>query len=457
MKKSRLIFIFAFGIASIFLLTLVWAATSSKPQKPLATADLGDGRIFQIEGVTYGVSHRIGNPRSAFLERIEPWLPRKLFDVLEPKYPQNTIGPLSRPGLIVWVNAVDPAARTNVDCQGIRVELVDEHGDLFESETSWWFGGEKFWRVGHLFYTYPRTAQKLTMRITSWKSKHTAEVEFPNPHVSEAAVWTGVELPQEKQVGDLTIALVKLNPRTNGTAKTAYWETKSVYWNPGWEVRRGGKKVRGWESPEWIAEDPMGNRGQHLAVHQPVLRYSATFYPRATNAEATQLIATLPEVSLTNSLSTNWWNQKMKYGTNQISVLGFFPPGSYVFSEGALLTNPPVSMGPVRGGAPTGWTGTSEPITPFKWKEYDGYYSLTNSIIFLRAPELAGKERLAIRLRDDHGKYWSTKVEPQGTANGVRPFLLRLPPDADSFVAEVVVLKPIEAEFTVKVPDVAEH
>jgi hypothetical protein len=234
-----------FGLVLLVLvLAVLFVSTHSKRKEPLAKTLLADGRILQIEGVSYGTNHRIGNARSALIGRLYPWLPKKLIPYLEPQYPQSLINGLSRPGMVVWVNAIDPATGTNVDCQGIRVELVDEHGDLFETETRYWNGGDKFWRVGHLFYSYPRIERKMKLLVTSWRKGGTNLMEFSNPHVTVPEVWTGNPLPQQKHVGDLDIILGELQLRTNGGPKN-YWETPARYWNPIWELRKVGEKVNG--------------------------------------------------------------------------------------------------------------------------------------------------------------------------------------------------------------------
>ncbi|MGA2747335.1 MAG: hypothetical protein ABSG59_01055 [Verrucomicrobiota bacterium] len=451
MQKKAFKYGVCFGLALTLMGVFAWRGIRLQSKSPLASLDLGDGRVLQLEGVTYGTDHHVGDARSAMLGRFQPWLPRQLAALLAPKYPQTVINHLDRPALVVWVNAIDPTTRTNVDCQRIRVELVDEQGDLFESETGFWYGQSDFWRVGHVFYSFPRTERTLTMQVTSWKSHKTGRMEFPNPGLAQPALWKGDLLPQQQRVGDLSIVLCQLNLRTNGSPKTTFWETKAVYWEPVWELRRGEREVAGWDAPEWMAEDPTGNRSRHLGAHQPLLRFSATFYPSPTNTEAADVIATLPAVTLAQPQPIQWWNQSIHIGTNEIAVLGFFPPGNYVFSDGVFLTNPPVTMGAVGGGAPSGWTGQDVTLTPWKRKSYHGHYSTTNSIIYLRAPALDGKDRLAIRLRDARGVYWLTKPEPQGSSDRIYPYLVELPPEIKSVVPEVVLLKPVEAEFTVKV------
>jgi len=356
--------------------------------------------------------------------------------------------------------------------------LVNEHGEHFASDTSSWFGGQRFWRVGHVFKVYPRDESKLILRVTNWKNNQISHVELPNPHVVRPAAWTGLDLPQQKPADDLNIVLAGLRPRTNNASPKIY-ETRMVYWEPVWELRRGTEKVDGWTKPEWLAEDPLGNRGQYLGTNQPVLRFSATFYPAATNAGAAQLLATLPQTTVTNLQTTVWWNQTARHGSNDIVVLGLFPPGNRVFEDGVLLTNPPVSMGATRGGAPSGWTGTSRAVNPLKVVHYSGHYSTTNSVIYVSAPKLGHatplamhlgdkqsesgrvlkevEPRLAMRLRDEQGRYWVAKPESEGAVNGIYPFLIDLPPDVNRVTPELVLLKPVEAEFTVKTPDGAQR
>lgn len=431
---------------------MVWAARSAKSQKPLAAVALGDGRILQVEAVTYGVNHHIGNEGfDNFLWRLTARLPGRLYERFASKNPEAKIVGLERPALVVWVDAVSDAAGTNVDCQGIHVELVNEHGEHFASATSSWFGGQKFWRVGHVFKVYPRDESKLTLRVTNWKNNQISHMEILNPHVVRPAAWTGLDLPQEKPVGDLNTVLAGLRLRTNNPSPK-YYETRTVYWEPVWELRRGSERLNGWTQPEWLAEDPLGNRGQYLGTNQPVLRFSATFYPAATNAGAAQLLATLPQTAMTNLQTIVWWNQTARHGSNDILMLGLFPPGNRVFQDGVLLTNPPVSMGAVRGGAPSGWTGTSRAVNPLKVVHYSGHYSTTNSVIYVSAPKLGGAARLAMRLRDEQGRDWVAKPESQGAVDGIYPFLVQLPPEADRVTPELVLLKPVEAEFTVKTP-----
>ncbi len=179
----------------VSFLLLMWSA---RPKPPIQVA-LADGRILQIEGVTYGTKHRIGQP-AVFLDRFRPWLPRKMKQVLDPKHPQSNFT-LDRPGLVVWVNALDPETGTNVDCQGIRTEFVDQYGEVFGEQTSSWFGGQSFWRVGHIFYAYPREERQLNFQVTPWRTNRANNVKLPNPNFCRPAKWSGGPLPQSEEGG----------------------------------------------------------------------------------------------------------------------------------------------------------------------------------------------------------------------------------------------------------------
>jgi|ERR1043166_1703728 hypothetical protein len=345
-----------------------------------------------------------------------------------------------------------------VDCQSIRVAFVDEHGDLFGEQNSSWFGGDKFWRVGHEFQAFPRTRRELTFQITPWKTNQTVSVKFRNPHVAVPSPRSGKPLPQQQRVGDLEIFLASLTLRTNmGPKGVEYWRTPTRYWEPRWELRRGGKIATGWDAAEWIAEDASGNRAQFLGMYQPVLRFSANFFPNATNVTGTTLLASSPGVSIASLQSTQWWNLPVRFEKTEITVLGLFPAGVHIFSEGVYQTNPPVTMRGPGGGAPSGWVGQSKRLTPTLRKDWDGHYT-PSPVIYLRAPPLAADNRLAVRLRDENGRYWPTKPEPQGAVRNIHPFLVEtLAPEVKLIVAEVVVLKPVHAEFDVDTTRSAPH
>jgi hypothetical protein len=418
----------------------------SRSVGPIASAKLPDGRVVQVEGVTFGTRHHMG--RASVLEPIQPWLPRQVAQFFAPRRPRSEIT-LDEPGLVVWVNAIDPVTSKYVDCQQIRMEFVDEHGDLFGNESSSWHGSANFWRVGHIFHAFPRTERRLTLQVWSWKKPGAAaRMEIPNPCVALPASWLGLPLPQRLRTGDLEVELTRLVMRTNGGPKQ-FWQTPSQYWEPVWELRRDGKEIAGWDEPEWTATDPTGNQGKFLGSHQPILRLSTRFYPSATNLTDTLLLGRLAPVTVAPAQSNAWANIILTNGSAQVTVLGLLPAGMYVFTEGSFETNATVRMGPTRGGAPSGWVGQRRRISPTRSQQWNGHYTPV-PVVYVRAPVSRSKDRLGLRLRDEQGRYWLAKAEPEGAVDGIWPFMLELPPEVKTVSGEVVLLKPIEAEFTVQ-------
>jgi hypothetical protein len=439
-----------FGLGLILLcgLALLAALAARGRQSPLAKAPLNDGRIIQIEGVSYGTQHRIGS-RPA-LQSFYYLLPRRIAGWLEPKTPANEIG-LEEPGLVVWVNATDAKTGKYVDCQRIKVELIAGNGDAFGEATRNWLGHTAFWRVGHIFYAFPRTGPTLTPRITSLISNGTVEVVIPNPQVTRPVAWSGQTLPQHKAAGSLDVTLANLRLATN-SASRQQWETTTRYWLPEWELRQDGRITDGWELSEWLAEDATGNRGQYLGVSQSVLKFTGTFYPRPTNSSQIKVLGRSPAFDATSLQSNVWWNLGLGTTNGGVSVFGAFAKGVYIFLDGVLLTNSPVSLGPVRGGAPSGWVGETRQVSPVKFARYEGHYT-PEPVIYVRAKDLGKDERLAVRLKDSSGHSWIAKEETQGNTQGIHPFLLNLPSEATNVIAEFVLLQAVQAEFMVRVPE----
>jgi hypothetical protein len=446
MRTKRLILFLSLTLVVIVggICGLRWLL--SGPRGPIASAKLPDGRVLQVEAVTFGTRHRIG--KRSLLEPIQPWLPRQIVQFFAPQHPRSEIT-LDEPGLVVWVNAIDPATGKYVDCQSIRMEFADEHGDLFAQETSHWYGGTAFWRAGHIFHAFPRTQPTLTLHVSCWKNVGSfVQMQFPNPCITAPASWPAETLPQRLRKGDLEVELTKLVVRTNGGPKQ-FWQTPCQYWEPVWKLLREGKEVAGWDEPKWTATDPTGNRGQYLGTRQPVLRFSAEFYPSATNLADSIVLGHLPPVTVAPLQSNAWAEVSLTNDSAPLTVLGLFPPGIYVFTGGRFETNPAIRMGATKGGAPSGWVGQSKRISPTQTKHWSGHYTPV-PVVYIRVPASPSKDRLGLRLRDEQGRYWLAKAETQGPAQGIWPFLIEIPRDVGPVSAEVVRLTPMQVEFTVQ-------
>jgi hypothetical protein len=440
--RRIIVLILAVVLLLVFAVVVLLFRKGPSPQR----VPIADGRIIQIEAVSFGTNHQVG-VRSPMLDRFGPWLPSGMRQALEPKVPHSRVR-TPHAALVLWINAVDTAGKS-VDSQAVRVEFVDEHGELFGEQDRHWFGFGNFSRVAHVFHTYPRQQKKLELRLTPWRTNQGSLTTIVNPRVHTAAAWAGRTLPNAERVGNLEIVLRDLIVRTNDQT---YWQTPTRYWEPVWELRQNGTAAFGWDAPEWAAEDPTGNRGKYLGLHHPVLRYSATFYPGATNLDFAQLVARLPQTAVSAMQSNIFWNTKHALGTTEVFALGILPAGVNVFTEGAHTTAR--TMTAVRGGAPSGWTSQSQRVTPLKQQHWYGHYTPV-PVLYLKAPSLPPDTRIGVRLVDEQGRYWLAKPEPQGVRDGIRPFLIELPDQTQSVTPEVVILKPVQATFQVQTPQKA--
>jgi len=167
-----------------------------------------------------------------------------------------------------------------------------------------------------------------------------------------------------------------------------------------------------------------------------------------TNIRAAPLLAKRTDVPVTNLSAISWWNVRAQAGSNEVVVLGLFPVGTHVFSEGVFQTNPPVTLGLTRGGAPSGWVGQGRRVSPARMEYWNGHYT-PSPVIYVQVKPLPARQRLAVRLRDERGRYWIAQPEPGGSSTGIHPFLVDLPPDIGMVTAEVVLLQAMEASFDV--------
>ena len=77
-------------------------------------------------------------------------------------------------------------------------------------------------------------------------------------------------------------------------------------------------------------------------------------------------------------------------------------------------------------------------------------------MVFLRSENSGLARHFGVRAREVKGRRWITTQEQPGGPAGSIPYLLDVPTDvAGDGVPEIVLLKPIEAQFTVRTPTAA--
>lgn len=422
------------------LLVIVILRGTAEPARVL----LPDGREFCIEAVTFGTNHVVGW-NDWWLVPFRKILPQSAVQLLTPTRGQSRQA-TGQPALVVWVYARNAAGKYT-DCQRVRASFIDESGDVYPANgnaNSAFSGG--FSREAYIFTVFPRRLRQLKLSLSPFRSQETATVLISNPARNEGlAHWRPESLPATHRTGGIELRLESLVVQTNGGPQR-WWEPVSLHWQPLFTLKEHGQPARGWQEPEWTAEDPTGNRGQTLGLHEPVQRFIATVYPEpdAVGQEARQWM--LPVARLPTTPQGFVWNTNRVLEGASITVIGLFPPGAYTFSQGQLCT-PPGGVSSMRG-----WTGLSKQVLPGKW-QYWATHGATNFVAFLRWTAGKDSPRIAVGINYRQGQLSSTQwahPEPGGqvTAFNFDP----LPPDAVEIGLEIVLLKPLQTEFIAQPP-----
>jgi len=435
-------FLITLGLALLAVALLILATRGRGAQKLVL---LSDGRMFCIEAVTYGTNHVVGWS-DGWLVPLRKVLPNSVSDFLTPAKGQSRQS-TAEPTLVVWVYAYNPSTRKYVDCQGVRASFIDKNGDVYPA-TGLAHGAflKGFNRQAYTFEVFPRRSAHLTLQLSPWRSGETSTVILANPGRRLPVEFPGAEtLPSTHGVGDLEFRLESLGIHTNGGPQHE-WEPLSRHWEPVFKLTVRGMIATNWEAPEWEAEDSTGNRGQTLGLHESILKFVGTVYPKpdAVMDQGRRWQLSVP--SLPSTLQGMQWNTNRSLHDLSITVIGLFPPGSYTFSEGQL-TNPPA-----RTGASSGWTGMSQQVFPGKWKSW-ATHGATNYTAFLRWTPGKAEQRIAVGLSYKQGLISRTQWGRLRRGGEVSAFVFDTPlEEASGINLEVVLLEPLRSEFTVRPP-----
>jgi len=439
MAKRALILALAVAVAIILLILLVKVIAPGAADR--RQVRLSDGRRFCIEAVTFGTNHVVGWG-DWWLVPLRKILPSPAVQFLTPTRGQSR-QTTDSPTLVVWVYARDASGKY-VDCQGVRASFVDEQGDVYPANG--YANGsfsKGFSREAYLFHVFPRRSAQLRLHLAPWRSNKASTLLIANPcRRTPVAVWTAEALPATRRVQAVEFRLESLAIQTNGGPERA-WEPLSLHWRPVFSLTASGAPATNWTTPEWEAEDATGNRGQTLGLHEPMLKFIATTYPKpeAVTDEAKRW--RLPVVGLPTTPQGVQWNTNRMLRDATVTVIGLFPPGNYTFNQGQL-TNPP---SPVAG---RGWVGLSQQVAPGRWRKW-ATFGTTNYTAFLRWPVGKPEQRLAVGLRDTQGRVSWTECRRSEGADGVFAMAFDTPLEAAQDVGlEVVLLEPLRAEFVVR-------
>jgi hypothetical protein len=351
-----------------------------------------------------------------------------------------------QPALVVWVYARDAGGKY-VDCQGVRASFIDDHGDVYPANGySHGAFSQGFSRQAYVFKVFPRRPAQLKLRLSPFRSEAASTVLIDNPSPQTGvADWKPETLPATRRIEDTELKLESLVIETNG-GPPRWWEPLSLHWRPVFRLNAGGEPATNWEAPEWVAEDPTGNRGQTLGLHEPLQKFIATTYPKPEAVSEETRRWRLPVARLPTTPQGIQWNTNRVMRDLSVTVIGLFPPGAYTFSQGRL-SNPPGSVSSM-----AGWTGLGKQVLPGKW-QYWSTHGATNYTAFLRWTAGKGDQRIAVGLVYQQDQVLRTQWGRLDSGGEVRAFVFEpLPADAQEVGVDIVLLEPLRAQFVVRAP-----
>ena len=277
----------------------------------------------------------------------ERWLPFQASGELRSRFPS----------LAIWLTAIDPKTKKAVDCQGLRVELLDAEGHVYLSEGSCGQCGDHFWRTGQTFPEFPRADRRAHRAGAPFMDLEQVSIfHVPNPHVTRPAHWRGEPVPLRAHLGNFDMILTGLSLRTNGAAYESA-QFASYYWEPAFVLEKDGCPAVDWAEPQWTAEDALGSHGRWISAHQKVVRFHATFYPSFKNRTAPVVLTNSPAFRLADGMTNILWNLKTRFETDDLEILGLFPPGPRAFSNGVYQATAPPGFASSQ--PHTSWSGGS--------------------------------------------------------------------------------------------------
>jgi hypothetical protein len=406
---------------------------------------LPGGPTLKIEGLTYGIDHSIG-----LRVPLETWVPVRYLSGFLHLTPPSEMH-FGNPKLMVWFTASDPVTGKLEDVPQLRVGILDDQGNVYPGEcVCRTVSANGVYRAGFAFEAYPRSKRTLSLQLIREEGQM-IQVRVANPAVCKPVRMHGKPLPQSKTVGELVLTLAGLERRFVGFGPSGATE-HGWFWLPTWELTRAGQPAAGWDGPEWEAEDELGNRGQYLGTLQPALRLKASYYPSPTNVAEAHLLGALPVVPVEGLGSNRCSSVEIPWSGAKVKLVGVFGPGSNAFLEGQLVTAPVPGIPALPPSSVPGWNACGAVgANVFGQARYWWRHTSAVPAIYLFGCDRYRPERLAVRVRDDLGRVWTTTPEPAPQGQ-VCAWLMRLPPDAKTVSAELVLLKPLQAEFVAATP-----
>jgi hypothetical protein len=394
---------------------------------------LPDGTLVVVENVTFGTNHQLATWPS-WEARLFDLLPDRLEAALNL---QNTRG-CSVSGdeniAVIWLTKRDSTGKySSLDMD--HAEIVDQHGCHYECEGWSVCGNSALMYTALHFRAAPRRTGRYTLKVFGSNNKLATEFVLANPNSVSFPEWKPTPLPASYRTNGFTITLKSLD--AFGTIDGSFSSA------PSWEVLSNGIPAPQWIHPSVEYEDATGNRSYSLCRYESAWKLHARFYRNEESSYSAEEIWSVHKLEMPVPGQYIPVNRRGTLPNGSLEIVGIVGPGSYTFSNGVCVARSIIKP-PAQNVSCTTQTINGIPVETLTL--------IAGQTSLLMHFELARSSKLIVRSSNFPGQ---TPVTRQSGCNQWRILSLDHPLVSTNVDLELMIERPVEAEFMVEPPKIA--
>ena len=317
-------------VAAVLILGVAIAVARSSPKKKLQEAQLKDGRVVQVAGVTVGPPHSMHTPglRNALYHFMPDGIKRQLG-------PNFSAGfGFQHEGIGLWLMCYDPALAQYAPSPFSKVVIVDDHGCEMESTGSG-STSDGYHQAAVLHVSnFPREKEKLTFRLYgAFGGRNTlGEITVDNPVKAQRADWTPQALPIVAKNGEVSAKLNRIPPANS----------KDL------EILVDGRESTDWSMQDMYFADSLGNAattGQNLCRQEKAWKLKTRFMRTPYASFGSNEVWKVGSLKLPSAGTSLRMERTNVLGGVALTLRCINGPGAYTFSNGVCTSSAPWTNG----------------------------------------------------------------------------------------------------------------
>ncbi len=419
-----------FVVIGIFAVVAIGWLAQHRASSSLAFKPLSDGSRLIVEGVTYGTNHEL-NPIPLSQVRMLEMLPRAIQNWPLLRRRSGSVNIVSDQ-VVVWLTREDAHGKY-IPVTLERAEIRDDDGCVFGSAGWTGSGDSSFPYVAIHFPVAPRRAGHL--KLTAHIQNETKPINFlvPNRKQKPFSKWQPDPLPIVYRTNAFSITLESLQ------AKRTQLGSFSI--TPQFQIRSNGIPAPEWNHGACEYSDPTGNHGSFLCPSEPVMRLRAYFFRNEESSFSSNEVWRVGEVQIPAAGEFTALNRAGNpSGRGPMTIVGITGPGTYQFSNDNCVSH---SESHSAGNS----MSSSRMYVNGSLTETIQYTSPDTCLLMTAPSGVEGK--IIIRSPEHPGKMI---VSERSTSTQWRLFNLHRTNTDAKLHLEVMIEKPVVAEFTFKTP-----